>query len=164
MKTFSALPWWVPWFWSCCKVYCSVTFLGTVFYLLVLNGCLCQLKLQNQVGYFLADFQDTVSDGCKVLKHMKWWMWNVNSHYFFIRNVFLPIESLPCKTVNNNENITMCTIKHWSPVALAGYNGEQAVRQGNAFRIVSRKQEIMMIIYLSLLLSFMDAGHWENIH
>lgn len=41
--------------------------------------------------------------------------------------------------------------------------GEQAVQQENAFRVVDRKQEIV-IICLSFVLSFMDAGHWENIY
>lgn len=41
---------------------------------MVMYMCI-SLRLQNQVGSFLADFQDTVADGYNVLdhkEHMKW--------------------------------------------------------------------------------------------
>lgn len=65
---------------------------------------------------------------------MKWWMWNVNSHYFFIRNGFLPIETLPYKTVNNNQDSPS---SGWNRTLIpcGTDKGEQAVQQDDAFRV-----------------------------
>lgn len=68
-------------------------------------------------------------------------MWNVNSPNFFTRNGFLPIETLPCKRVNNNIRLSV----------------------GEIELVVDRKQEIVIICF-SFVLSFMDAGHWDNIY
>lgn len=52
----------------------------------------------------------------------------------------------------------MGEIEHWSPG-----KGEQAVQQDDTFGVVDGKEEIV-IIFLSLFFSFMDAGHWDNIY